>query len=805
MTQKKTTKGSSNSSKGKRHPVIQILFFPSNHPSWKVRWAYNALKLATAALVTLVLFVSLVYIGLFGRLSSYAELKSISNSNATEVYSSDKVLMGRFFVENRLTVDSTDISVHVFNALVATEDSRFYEHKGVDLKSVGRVAVKSVLLGKQSQGGGSTLSQQLAKNLYPRQNLGIFSLPVSKVKEIFIAGRLEKIYSKEEILTLYLNTVPFGEDIFGIEAAAHRFFGRKAKWLEPPQAATLVGMLAANTSFNPRLNPEKALKRRSIVLSRMAEKYPDLYLKKLEEYQAEPLHLKYTRLDRNTGIAPYFRDMVRLEAENILNELYGDQYNIFTDGLKIVTTINSRVQRYAEEAVKQHMTQLQKQFDNHWSKKDPWFDHPEVFANALKQSARYKRLKASGRSEAEIMENMNTPVDMVLFTHDGDKQVVLSPADSVRHYLRLLNTGFLAVHPQSGKILAWVGGVDHKSVEFDHVSSKRQVGSTFKPVVYAAAMMNGMEPNEYVANEKRTYPGHPDWTPGNSDGKYGGYYSIKGSLANSVNTVTAWIINQVGVDKVVAMARKMGVESRIPEVPSIALGTAEISLYEMVKAYTTFPNYGTPANFQSIVSITDSNGKVLYEYIRPDANDIAYDENTAHYMVDMLREVMRSGTGRSLVANYKLSSELGGKTGTTQNNSDGWFIGFTPMLVAGVWVGADQPVVRFRSTSLGQGAYMAMPIFGRFIQRVERDAMLANYTSAQFRAVPDELQENMICENFSESDPSVNYIERAFGTLWQRNDSIKAQRQLERREHRKSSEKRNEGIFEKMKSIFKKR
>lgn len=758
-------------------------------------------------LVTGILFVTFVYIGLFGRLPSYSELSSISNNNASEVYTSDNVLMGRYFIENRLSIDNDDISKHVVNALIATEDSRFFEHKGIDLMSIARVMVKSILLGDASQGGGSTISQQLAKNLFPRKRLGIFTLPVGKVKEIFIASRLEKIYTKEQILTLYLNTVPFGEDIYGIEAAAHRFFSRKSKWLEPPQAATLIGMLAANTAFNPRLNPEKSLKRRNIVLGRMAEQ-GFIPKEKLKEYQEAPLLIKYNRIDRNTGIAPYFRNMVRMEAEQILSEKYGDQYNLFTDGLKIVTTINSRMQRYAEEAVKEHMAQVQKQFDAHWSKKEPWAGHPEVFTNALRQSPRYKKLKDAGMSEADIMKQMETPVNTVIFTHQGDKQVSISPADSIRHYLKMLNTGFLVVHPQSGKILAWVGGIDHKSSEFDHVTSRRQPGSTFKPIVYATAMMNGIEPDQYISNEKRTYANHRNWSPANADGKYGGYYSVKGALASSVNTVSAWLIDQVGADRVVSMARRMGIESPIPEVASIALGTADVSLYEMVRAYTTFPNYGTPSSFQSIVSITDREGKVLYKHKRHEPAEPAFSQDAAYYMVDMLEEVINSGTGRSLRYNYGLKSQLGGKTGTTQNNSDGWFIGFTPTLVGGVWVGADQPVVRFRSTSLGQGAYMAMPIFAKLMQRVERDPMLANYCNSTFKTPPEELQEHMYCELFSETDPSVKYID-PFSNWWGRPDSVKIKRKLERDERkaqrRAQQEEERENIFNKMKNLFKRK
>lgn len=746
------------------------------------------------------LFVLLVYFGMFGALPSYNDLKNISNHNASEVYTTDQQLMGRYFVENRLSIDNKDISKHVIHALVATEDSRFFEHKGIDFASIARVVVKSVLLGDRSQGGGSTISQQLAKNLYPRRSMGIFTLPVSKIKEIFTAARIEKIYSKDQILTLYLNTVPFGEDIYGIEAAAHRFFSRKSKWLEPPQAATLVGMLAANTAYNPRLNPERSIRRRNVVLERMASKN-FIPLGKLEAYQSEPLHLNYTRIDRNTGIAPYFRDIIRQEAEAILSAEYGDTYNLHTDGLKIVTTIHSRVQRFAEQSVKEHMTQVQKQFDTHWGKKDPWAAHPEVYRKALKESRRYRLLKKAGWSEADIQKQMNTPVSMVVFTHQGDKQVTLSPADSVKYYLRMLNAGMLVVHPQSGNVLAWVGGIDHKSFEFDHVTSRRQVGSTFKPIVYATAMMSGMDPCQYVANEKRTYPQHRNWSPSNSDDEYGGYYSLKGALARSVNTVTAWLIDQVGVERVIAMARKMGIESEIPRVASIALGTAELSLYEMVKAYTAFPNYGTACNFRTIKQITDRSGKVLYKHAVPEMGEMAFSEEAGLYMVDMLQEVMASGTGKSLRSQYGIQAPLGGKTGTTQNNTDGWFIGFTPTLVCGVWVGADQPVVRFRTTALGQGAYLAMPIFGRFLSKVEGEPKLSQYYNQGFKPMPVELLAD--CENFSQDNPNVHILERVWSGL-ERSDSVKAQRQLDR-QTRKKEDSEKENIFDKMKRIFKKK
>jgi penicillin-binding protein 1A len=729
--------------KQKIMPIVRVLYFPSRNPNKYLRWTINVGKVVAHLVVVLLLFIGMVYVGLFGHIPTHEELRNIDNVEASEVYSADQKLLGRYYRQNRISVDSCDISRHVVNALVATEDSRFFEHKGVDVVSVGRVIVRTLLMFDFSQGGGSTLSQQLAKNLYPRNNMWFLTYPVAKVKEIIIAQRLEDVYSKDEILTLYLNTVPFGENLYGIEAASQRFFSRRAKRLEPHQAATLVGMLAANTKYNPRLNPELSLERRNLVLRRM-QTAGFLDSVQMQTYQAKELGLKYKKEDNEAGSGMYFRSIVGIEAQNILNDLYGEKhYNIYTDGLIINTTINSRLQTYAEHAVASHMTTVQNAFDKQWKGRDPWGKTTSIYTRAYKQSERYRAMVKAGLPEDTIEAVMNRPVDMLVYNAKGVEEVRMSPADSVRKAVTVLNAGFLAINPHNGDVLAWVGGINYTHSQIDHVSMRRQVGSTFKPIVYATALEHGVDPCTYVENVRRTYPAHDDWSPGNSDGKYGGWYSLKGALSKSLNTVSAWLINEVGPSNVVAMARRMGIESNVPEVASIALGTAEITLCEMVRAYGAFATGGCVRNQTMITSIKDRDGNVLYESTRDMSGAYVMSEVTAIYVNDMMKAVVDSGTARSLRNVYKLQGEVAGKTGTTQNGADGWFIGMMPGIVAGAWVGCDNPSIRFRTGYYGQGAYMALPIVGRVFDRASR-ANMETYVGGQFpEPVDDDMRLNM--------------------------------------------------------------
>nr|WP_321406058.1 transglycosylase domain-containing protein [uncultured Carboxylicivirga sp.] len=763
-----------------------------------------SLKLFVMALAVGSLFVLFVYLGIFGRLPSSEQLAKIQNNTASEVFSIDHELMGRYYVEQRLTVDNNQVSPNVKNALIATEDSRFFEHNGLDFISLGRVLFRSVFLGDRAQGGGSTISQQLAKNLYPRKRLGFLTLPVGKTKEIFTAARLEDTYSKDDILTLYLNTVPFGEDIFGIEMAARRFFGKQSKQLNPAEAATLVGMLAANTAYNPRLHPERSVQRRNIVLKRMNEQN-FLSDTEYQKWKQSKMVLNYHRIDHNTGIAPYFREKIRVQAQKILEEKYGDKYDIYADGLRIFTTIDATLQEYAEQAVDQQMERLQGEFDRHWKNRDPLEKHPNIYLDALRNSKRYKLMEDAGWKEEKIFKEMEKPASMTIYTAAGEKKVSMSPVDSVKHYLMMLNTGFVAINPKNGYVLAWVGGIDHKTSQYDHVTSQRPVGSTFKPIVYTAALADGMEPCEWISNEQQVYEDYDDWKPSNSDGNHEGYYTLKGGLARSVNTISAKVITRIGIDKAIDMAHSMGIEASIPEVPSIALGTAEISLLEMVSAYTTFPNYGRPVEPVMLLRIEDRNGNILYVNENEQQSRQVYDDQVAYFIIEMMKGVVERGTGSNLRALYNLKSELAGKTGTTQDNSDGWFIGYTPSLVAGAWVGNDQPSIRFRSTALGSGGHMALPIFARFMQRLERDAQMGEYYATSFYPVPEEMKDRLMCDDYSLEDPDKDILNRLFDSFG-RPDSTRIKRREDRKAKRdeRKENRDHKSVLDRMKELFKK-
>ncbi|MEZ4771653.1 MAG: transglycosylase domain-containing protein [Bacteroidia bacterium] len=698
-----------------------------------------------------------VLLGFFGKLPDSQELAAIQNPVASEVFSADGPMLGKYFIENRTNVKYKDISPQLVEALIATEDARFYDHAGVDNRSMMRVLVKSVILRDKSAGGGSTITQQLAKNLYPRESFSILTMPVSKIREAVIARRLEKIYSKEEIITLYLNTVSFGESVYGIDVATERFFNTDPKNIKLEDAAVLIGMLKANTYYNPRRYPEKSQERRNVVLDQMV-KYGYLSQAEADSLKQLPLKLDYNNITREDGLAPYFIQ----EAGQDLKKWFEDNpgpdgkiYNLYTDGLKIYTTIDSKLQRYAEKAVKQHMKKLQETFDQHWKNRKLWDEKDSGIVRAMKQSDRYKSLKAAGMSEEQIMANFHQPVKMKIWTWDKEEEREMTPMDSILYYQSFLQAGFMAMEPKTGYIKAWVGGYNHQKFKYDHVTSQRQVGSTFKPIVYAAAIENGFDPCEYIPNEKVSYGTYKNWSPGNSDGKYGGFYSMKGGLTNSVNTVSAAIIMKLGVNKAVDFAENFRFSRELPEDPTLVLGTADLSLMDMVGAYSAFANQGKKALPVYISRIEDSEGNIIAEFPlqKPD-NFRVMSEMTAGIMTQMLISVVDSGTARRIHSSYNLTSQIGGKTGTTQDQTDGWFIGITPSIVAGAWVGGEDRKVRFRSTSLGQGSATALPIYGLFMQQYYADSRYKKTKSDEFPSPGLSAMQSMDCRLYSETDPA---------------------------------------------------
>lgn len=687
------------------------------------RWGWTIFKYTFIALVLIAacggLLVYSVYAGLWGKLPTYDELKNIRNDEASVLYTEDGELIGKYYIENRTNVNYTNISEHAVRALIATEDVRFYQHEGVDKISMMRVFFKTFLLGRRSSGGGSTISQQLAKNLFPRDEQQVTFIPIVKFKEMFTARRLENIYSKDDILTLYLNTVYFGDNTFGIESAAQKYFSTSASDLTLTQAATLIGMLKGPSYYNPRLHPERALQRRNTVINQMV-KYEFLPEEKGEQLKQKELNLEYKPTNHYSGLAPYLRERIRQDAARIIedhNKEYGTSYNLYQDGLILTTTLDAEMQQYAEEAVAMHMKKLQDSYYTHLGKKEPWDKKPEILTNAIHNSPIYKRLKNQGVSEKEILKIMNEKKAMLVYSpYQGEARVEYSSIDSIKHYLKIFQPAMIAVDPQSGKIKAWVGGLDYKYFQYDQVTAPRQVGSVFKPVVYSAAINRGARLDAYYLNEQKTYPEYDNWTPRNSDNNYEGYYTLKGALSKSINTIAVEVLMQTGIDTVINHARHLGITSDLPPYPSMALGVANIPLQEMINPFMCFANNGKLAKQYYLEEIKDRNGKIIYK-AEPAPIQAVLPANEANIMSNILTAVIDEGTGQRLRSAYGLHNEMAGKTGTTQNQVDGWFIGYNPRLVVGVRVGANDVNIHFNSIRLGQGASMALPVFGEFMQR----------------------------------------------------------------------------------------
>ncbi len=705
-------------------------------------------------------FVFLVWVGFFGALPTREHLKEIHHPIASEVYSADSVLLGRYYLQDRTPVDSADIPANLRHALIATEDVRFLRHEGIDVTSLFRVLVKTLLLQKESSGGGSTITQQLAKNLFPRRSYTMLSLPINKVREMIIATRLEKVYTKDQILVLYLNTIPFSDNTYGVKTAADRFYSVPVRDLTIDQSAMLIGMLKATHSYNPRIFPDRAKLRRDLVIAQM-EKYQFISADEKRISQERPLKLNYNNVGHNAGLAPYFRAHLRSDLLRWCDEhrkADGSAYNLYTDGLKIYTTIDSRLQSYAEAAMRKQMKSLQQTFAAQLNKKQL----DDAARRRLKQLPQYKELVASGLPEVEITAMMKKPVKTKIYTWDGIKEAEMSLLDSVRHHLQFLQAGVLAMEPGTGHVRVWVGGIDHRFFQYDHVrpTTKRQVGSTLKPILYAAALEEGIGPCTYISAGKTEYTNVDSWTPQNANAEtYDKKYSMEGGLSGSVNTVSVRLLEKTGISDAIAIARKMGISSELPAVPSLALGTPSISMMEMVTAYATLGNDGVHVQPRYLLAIADHDGNLLEALGTVEKPDRAISKESAQMMVHMLKSVVSEGTGSSLRTRFGVHNDVAGKTGTTQLNVDGWFMAITPRLVVGTWVGADDPRLHFKSTSLGQGAATALPITAYFLQSINRDKTLRKIATARFPALSPELQDELDCRT-SKSD--LNIFQRIF-------------------------------------------
>ena len=722
----------------------------------------------------------------FADIPSFEELEDPDSKLATQVIAEDGEILTTFHIENRSYVSFGELSPNLVNAAVATEDVRFYGHSGIDFRSLARVIFKTILGGNSSQGGGSTLTQQLAKTLYPREDVSSRIPGMSKVKMVWIklkewvtAVKLERSYTKDEIMTMYMNQVFFGSNAYGIKAAAQTFFGKSPIDLTVEEAATLVGMVNKPTRYNPAINPDKSLVRRNFVISQM-EKAGFLTEAQKDSIQQIPIQLSYQIQDHNAGLGPYFRDMLRrtMNAKEPKRSSYaqhedyvvdslqwadnafygwlnkntkadGSKYNLDRDGLRIYTTINYKMQKYAEEAVAEHLGKdLQKSFwrDMRWKKNKPFSDDVDdktvemLMKQARRWSDRYRIMKNDGASDAEIWKSFSVPTKMRVFSWNkqGYIDTVMTPDDSIRYYKSHLRAAFMAIEPHTGHIKAYVGGPNYRYFKYDNVrQGKRQVGSTIKPYLYTLAMQEGMSPCDKVVNVPQTFlVQDTTWTPKSTDKDewIGQTVTLKWGLTKSSNNISAYLMKQYGPHAMADMMRKMGIGCHIDETYSLCVGSADIAVYDMVAAYNTFPSRGVYVTPIFVTRIEDNDGNVLGEFTNPKREAVS--DYTAYLMANLMQGVVNSGTGVRLRAKYGLKGEIAGKTGTTNDQSDGWFIGYTPSLTAGVWVGAEDRQVHFESLALGGGSNMALPIWGLFMQKVLADGNLGVYETDRFIAPP---------------------------------------------------------------------
>ena len=753
------------------------------------KWFWILVISPFALLMFLVLLV-----WMFADIPSFAELENPDNKLATQIIAEDGEILTTFHIENRTYVSYDELSENLVHAAVATEDVRFYRHSGIDFIGLGRVLFKTILLSNSSQGGGSTITQQLAKTLYPRAEMekkipGIYHIKMvwTKLKEWITAVKLERDYTKDEIMTMYLNSIFFGSGAYGVRAASETFFGKHPSELTIEESAMLVGMVNKPTRYNPALNPDKALVRRNFVIGQMEKAgYFDDQAKAAgvkttafrDSIRQIPIELNYQVQDHNSGQAPYFRDMVRrvmsakkpkrssysvpedYTADSLswaTDDLYGwleknkkadgTPYDLDRDGLRIYTTINYKMQKYAEEAVQERMRDLQADFrkDLRHKTNKPFsndIDAPtrdRLMQQARKWSDRYRVLKKKGLNDSQIFKTFSEPVNMRVFAYNkkGYIDTTMTPDDSIRYYKSILRTAFVAMEPGTGHVKAYVGGPDYRYFKYDNVrQGKRQVGSTIKPFLYTLAMQEGLTPCTKVTNVPVTFltPGGETWTPRSTDKEewIGKTVTLKWGLTNSSNNISAFLMKQYGPEAMADMMKRMGIQSHVDEVPSLCVGPADLTLWEMVAAYNTFPSRGVYVTPLFVTRIEDRQGNVLSEFTNRKREAIA--ESTAYLMVNLMEGVVQGGTASRLRYRYNLTGEIAGKTGTTNDNSDGWFIGYTPTLVAGVWTGAEDRQVHFQSITYGQGAHMSLPTWGIFMKKVLADGTLGISADDRFVA-----------------------------------------------------------------------
>lgn len=734
------------------------------------RYNWYIWRTVIAGLSFFVLLLIVTYFGLFGPLPSFRDLENPKSNQATEVLSSDKTVLGTYYVENRSSVNYSQLSPNVVNALIATEDTRFYSHSGIDFQRVLSIPFLN-LIGKKQ--GGSTITQQLAENLFTEERAHNPIIRFTqKLKEWIIAVKLERRYTKQELVTMYLNKVDFGAyNTYGIKSAARTYFNTTPDKLTPDQSALLIGMVKGPGFYSPIRHPDRALSRRNLILGLMA-KQDFLSDGQLQEFKQKPLGLDFNPISHNDGPAPYFRAVLKQEVQKILKDQNitksdGTPYDLDRDGLRIYTTIDATMQQYAEEAQHEYMRNLQVQFNNQWRGVSRWKNIKNfklLLDQGMFRSDRYKKLQAQGKSEEEIRHDFNTPDSLELFTWKGDIDTVMKPIDSILYSKMMLRNAMMSMDPTTGYVKAWVGGTNFEHFKYDQVyRGTRQVGSTAKPFTYAVAIENGFSPCMEVDNVPVTITGYgAPYTPGLfSSDILPGPITLRRALGWSQNYVAAYVMNEVKPMPVMELIKKMGITSPVPAYPSIVLGSFNASVFDMTGAYSVFANHGTWTEPTYILRIEDKNGNVVYTHTPKVVQ--AMDAQTAYVMTYMLKGVIEDGTGSRLRYKYGLNNPIGGKTGTTQDNSDGWFMGVTPQLVTGVWTGCEDRDIHFRSTRLGEGANSALPIFALFMKKVYDNPSSGIKKNVDFDAPKSGVNVTLNCNAYKQQQQGTNEVDKKLG------------------------------------------
>jgi len=701
------------------------------------------LRFSLLVTILLLLFITAVNYDVFGHINTKEELENFSNETASVVLSDNNTVIGKYFNENRTNTSFNELPEHLISALVATEDSRYFEHSGVDARSLFRVLFKTILLSNKRSGGGSTITQQLAKNMYGRPNYGPLTMLVNKTKEGIQAYRIEKTFNKEEILTLYLNTVSFGENVYGIEAATLRYFNKKTSQLTIEESAVLIGMLKANTFYNPRLHPDNALKRRNTVLYQM-KKESYISDSKYDSLSKLKLKLNYTNL-ATTNKAGYFLTMVKKETKTILDSINKNntkKWDVEKDGLRIETTLDITLQEYALEAFSSHLGNMQKKLRKHYN-------------NSIQKKA-LRNLVNQQLKKLNIYENKLERSKQLVFDWEGHYTDSISIADSLALEATLLHAGMLAINPKTGGIKTWVGGINHNTYPYDQIFAQRQLASTFKPILYAAALEEGRLPCEYLDNEQLTFSDYNNWSPENANKKTGGKYSMTGALMNSMNIPTVNLFMETGFKPIDSLWQKMQFNHKLENNPSLALGTANASIYEITRAYAAFANGGDLIKPKCITKITTAKGKILFQSKNKETKRIL-EERTPKLINTILLKAINLGTGTSLRSKYNISLPLAGKTGTSQNYADAWFVGYNPNIVIVSRVGCTSPKIHFYNGT-GSGGRLALPLVAKTLYKVQNNLKLKRKYSKEFPSISEDLLNELDCEDFKEKTGLENFF-----------------------------------------------